>query len=412
MADHRIEDHLNDDELEKVSGNGNRFADIAIPVKEVRSAELEEELMRLSGGKAFEDELTMADKDFELHGIEDKEGLKDEIYTDAEAALNPEEERYLKQRSAINTIESFNDRPEIDSTKDEDLAELQERVAVYLDTTSRKSLVNKEYNILNNDRIDDAMDRLEDIDNACADYLDKTRPLFRPGRRRRALVDMLKDEVAELKDDREGLEKCYKDILLRFSPENRDNDTSDGEDDDNSGKKNNKRAEEQLFVRTMEWPVKIVDEADTKRSDVTGNRNKTVLPADKRYDETRLSYRTRQDITMIRTIGLLFGISDWQQIADEEDVLYREEKQEKEDIRIDLGGFALGSISSEMSRDEGKRLAASIKTDPQALTLIHAVLSDGGRSVRKIARVTGVPLKILKARAKVLKECLADAIID
>ena len=412
MADHRIKELYNDSDHDEAEKTGKGYTDFASPVNEEERRDLASRIDKLGSGRAFSDELTEADRDFELHGIEDKEALKDEIAVEEEAALNPEEEKYLKQRSAINTLESFNERPEIDPAKDEDLLELQERVEVYLDTTSKENMVNKEYNVLNEDRIDDAMERLEDIDNACADYLDKSRPLFRPGRRRRALVDMLRDEVAELKDDREGLEKCYDDILIRFTPDIRDNDTSDGEDDDNSGKKNNKRAEEQLFVRTMEWPVRLVDDADTKRSDVTASGNKNVLPADKRYDETSLSYRTRQDLTMIRTIGLLFGITDWQQIADQEDVLYREEKQEKSDIEIDLGGFAMGSLSSEMTRDEGRRLAASLKTDPQALTLVHAVLSDGGRSIRKIARVTGVPIKILKARAKMLKQCLADAVIE
>ena len=357
-------------------------------------ADIDSELRLLDKREPVEDAAADPDTSFELHGTEDEpDEFKDEV-RGSEEELTEEEPREEQVRNAVIMLENFDGRPEIDTEKDEDLSALVESVGTYMDLTARDNMVDEQFGSIDNTSVDRAAAQLAEVEKACEDYLENARPFFRPGRKRKAAVNMLREEVENLKDDREGLKKCYEDSYLSA---NADRDSEEAADkgmggDDGGDKK-----------------IEFTEEADVKQTDLTEHTGLNELTADKKADEVKLSESARAQIYMVKAIGLVFGVSDWQAITDPEELLYREEGDSVAAVKVNMVPGLKNRLTSEVSEEEGRRLADSFKGDTHMIKILNGMLKENSSLVRELEAATGVNKKVLSSRMRSIRRYLTEA---
>ena len=356
-------------------------------------ADIDSELSQLDRTEPMEDEAAEADTSFELHGPEDEhDELKDEE-NGSEEELAEEDTHEEQVRNAVIMIENFDGRAEIDTQQDEDLTALVESVGTYVDLTARESMVDEQFGSIDNDSVDRAAAQLSEVEKACEDYLEKARPFFRPGRKRKAAVSMLREEAEKIKDDREGLKKCYEDSYLS-SDRTAEKEAADNGmgDDDGSGKK-----------------IEFIEENDVKQTDLSDRAGLNELTADKKADEVKLSEAARAQIYMVRAIGLVFGVGDWQAITDPEELIYREEGDSVAAVKVNMVPGLKNRLSAEVTEEEGRRLADSFKGDTHMIKIMNGMLKENSALVRDMEAATGVNKKVISARMRSIRRYLTEA---
>ena len=389
-------------------------------------AGIDEELKAMEHAGSKAGEAAVPDISFSLHGEEDNLGEEEyEIKTGYEETAEEEADTKKEQTmNAVNMLRGFNERAQTDIAGDERLSELHERIGEYVDMTGREAMIDKEFGSIDSKSVDRAAGMLAGVEKACDDYIEKARPFFRPGRRRRAAVKKLREEVDGLKDDRESLKKCYEDMYLGANGLFTDEETQKGrgEGDDGGDKKKNTDQDavvlddkQKAFVRgagiidASLMPVEFSEEGDVKQSDLSAYKDYEELTADKKADEVKLSEAARLQIYMVRAIGLIFGVSDWQQICDPEELLYREEDDSVSAVKIKLIPELMNKLSSKLSDEEGQRLADSFKGDTHMMKVISAILAEKSVMINELKNATGVNGKVLGSRMRSVRRYLAQA---
>ena len=357
-------------------------------------SDIDRELAGMADAEPVAGEAAEPDTEFELHGPEDEQNaLKDEVKTGGED--EPEEVLQEEQvRGAVLMLENFDGREEIDTEKDEELTAVVESIDEYVALTSREALVDKRFGSIDNDQLDRAAAQLIEVEKACEDYLKNTRPFFRPGRKRKATVNALREEVEELKDDREGLKKCYEDSYLdRAALRDSENTSDKGMGDDDGGEKK----------------IEFSEEGDVKQTDLNAYKGLNEFSADKKADEVKLSESAREQINMIKAIGLVFGVTDWEAITDPEELLYREAGDSVSAAKVNIVPGLKNRLASKVTEEEGRRLADSFKGDTHMIKAINGLLTENSDLVRKLETATGISKKVIAERIKSIRRYLAEA---
>ena len=328
---------------------------------------------------------------------------------------------------AVETIKDFNEKAEIKNGKagkDALMDNVQNSVSAYVDVTDKETMLGHDKASLNEDAVDNALGRLQKLERACSEYIEKKNPLLKTGRKKKNAVRSLKGQLQNLKEEKEGFEETYEDLYLPSPALRKDEDKGSGGmgDDDGKKKKTDVSWEEldkgqQSFVKGTSamgaysvLPFEISESGDAVSADSTGYMDYTELSADRRLDEVKLSDNARMQLTVVKTIGFLFGVADWQQIVDPEELLYNEDNGEVKNIRISIVPGMFGDVSDKINDADGKHFAESLKGDPEGIKMLDAFLKQKVGSVQMLEAATGIKAATIYKRLLSIRRYLKDVL--
>ena len=404
----------------QAAGAGNETTD------EDLNALLDETLSEVKEeGPAEEEAQDKTQSEEELKPAEKEKPEAEEEYK--EDSGNDTENEYVPgihlRRWAVETIEGFNRQADISGKKaDKDglMDTVQSNVRDYLAVTDKESLLDGDKASLKESAVDNALGRLDKLENACTEYVQKKHPILKPGRRRKKAVNLLRAQADTLKESRKGFEEVYEEKYLPEPALRKPEAKDEGGMGDDDGKK--KKIDTDLdepvsaqkrFVKGAEamgagavMPFEITAEGDMMRADATGYKSYTELTAERRFDQVKMSNNALMQLTMVKTIGFLFGITDWQQIVDPETLLYNEQGDEVKSVRINIVPGMFGDVPEEINEADGKRFAESLKGDPEGLKLLDAFLGGKLDSIKELTAATGLGAAVLYKRIMAIRHYL------
>ena len=131
-----------------------------------------------------------------------------------------------------------------------------------------------------------------------------------------------------------------------------------------------------------------------------------TLTENQRMDEIDFSEDAIRQLTLVKSLGFLLGIADWQKIVDPEELLYEHDQREVISIKIKE---MQGAVNTEgkISRQEAERFVKQFDQRMDANALKDLAANFGNQMMlRSLAGVLGVDANILYSRMETLFFCI------
>ena len=131
-----------------------------------------------------------------------------------------------------------------------------------------------------------------------------------------------------------------------------------------------------------------------------------TLTEKQRFDEVDFSEDALRQLTLVKALGFLVGIADWQHIVDPEQLLYEKDQREVISIRIkEMQGLA--NVEGKISRQEAERYVKQFDKGRDANALKDLAANLGSQMMlRRLAGALGINPDALYARMETLFFCI------
>ena len=372
---------------------------------------LEKSVEEAKQRKSFEEE-----KDLERVSKESRQA-------DTSFQSTEEKEKMDAVQEDIEFVKSFSEQRDIRSqTASEDgyMSKVRMEVEKFSEDFSETILANGEKG---EDFVEGLTDALANIGKASEDYIENKDPILPKSRHKMELVQGLKDKVEAIQQaENEGNALsglvdfwCFK--LNEQSGNGQDAAGEDAGENPGSNKKNSKRMQQKRFYQGAEqfgaagaMPMVFDVEASELKERQRGDYvDYNELIKNQKLDGIQMSENALEQLSKIKIIGFLFGISDWQQIIDPEKLLYEEKDGVVNSVQI-AAMPGLADVPEKMTMEEAEKFASSlIGEDTNALEVLAITLSNANLMVNPLADAVGADAGVLLKRLKTLMLCV-DAI--
>lgn len=132
-----------------------------------------------------------------------------------------------------------------------------------------------------------------------------------------------------------------------------------------------------------------------------------TLTEKQRMDEVAFSPDVLRQLTMVKSLGFLLGIADWQHIVDPDEMLYKENDEKRPlDLRIkEMQG--LTNVQGKISRQEAERFVKQFDKSRDANALKDLAANFGNQlMMRRLAGMLGINPDALYHRMETLFFCI------
>ncbi|MBQ7677891.1 MAG: hypothetical protein IJT32_06625 [Lachnospiraceae bacterium] len=132
-----------------------------------------------------------------------------------------------------------------------------------------------------------------------------------------------------------------------------------------------------------------------------------TLTERQRMDEVKFSPEVIRQLTMIKSLGFLLGIADWQHIVDPEDMLYKDDEKDRPvDLRIkEMQGST--NVQGKISRQEAERFVKQFDKSRDANALKDLAANFGNQlMMRRLASMLRINPDRLYHRMETLFFCI------
>ncbi len=179
--------------------------------------------------------------------------------------------------------------------------------------------------------------------------------------------------------------------------------------------KGNKTAEQHRFFEVARSlgtgetvPLSIESEGGSRndKKERPSFINYRAMTEDDRSDEMDLSENAVRQVTLVKSLGYILGIADWQQIVDPEQLLYEQEEKNVLSIQLkDIQGLV--NLEGKMSRQEAERFVKQFDKSRDGDALRDLAANFGNQLLmRRLAGALGINPDSLYNRMETLFFCI------
>ncbi len=260
---------------------------------------------------------------------------------------------------------------------------------------------------------------LENLHEACNEYIANKSPILPRGRKRKNLVRQMRDKVQYLEDHSNAWEWEFM-MNVKLQQENSDGwgGVDDGDPNKNNGKKK-AAIEERESQERFAGALASYNTADALPEEFSINMEKDAADAgverktfqeltkDRNYEEIGWAVHARVQLQVVKLISCLFGVSDYSNAINPENLLYDEAEGEIKSIQLTLLPGITG-VSEYVSKDEAERFLKEFAGDD--ISKMEKTIANIDRGVRghidMLSATTGVSRHILLLRLNKFLDCL------